>query len=396
MSYIVQKFGGTSVATLERIRNVADIVARTVKLQKKNPVVVVSAMAGVTNKFIKFVNEMGIFEGDAEYDQVVSSGEFVTAGLVAIALRNVGIGARSFAAWQVPIITDANYGRAVIGSIDPNGIRKNLENGVVPVICGFQGISPEKKITTLGRGGSDLTAVAVASAIAAELCEIYSDVDGVYTTDPNFFPEARKIEEISYQEMLEMSMHGAKVLQAQSVEYARRHNMVIRVASSFVDNGGTTISHKISPKPFCALAVTHNLSFIKIVHEKEGDIDEIVKILQMHVVQVIHKKILQNGSHKFIIVVDKKQTDFIMNLLSGMSFVSSVGREMVRKSFSQINVIGTAALANVSNHLIGELKKSRIDAFIGSSSPFRIGLIVPSDKLIDAVDALHKYCGLSA
>ncbi|MDR1335162.1 MAG: aspartate kinase, partial [Holosporaceae bacterium] len=192
MPCVVQKFGGTSVATLERICNVADIIARTVKLRHKKPVVVVSAMAGVTNKFVKFVNEMGVFEGDAEYDQVVSSGELVTAGLVAIALRRVGIAARSFAAWQVPIVTDANYGHSVINHVCPTNIMASLEGGAVPVICGFQGINAENKITTLGRGGSDLTAVAVASAVAAEQCEIYSDVDGVYTMDPNFFPEARK------------------------------------------------------------------------------------------------------------------------------------------------------------------------------------------------------------
>jgi aspartate kinase len=391
----VQKFGGTSVSTLERIRNVADIVARTVKLHRKNSVVVVSAMAGVTNRFVEFVSEMGVAEGDAEYDQVVSSGELVTAGLMAIALRKVGIVSRSFAAWQVPILTDSNHGRAVIGRVDPASIRTSLENGVVPVICGFQGVSNENKITTLGRGGSDLTAVAVASSIAAEQCEIYSDVDGVYTVDPNFFPEARKIDEISYREMLEMAIHGAKVMQAQSVEYAQRHNVEIRVASSFVDNGGTIISGKVSPKPFCGLAITHNLSSIKIVHEKESDIYEILRMLQEHVVHIIYKKILQNDSCKFIIMVDKKKTEFVMSLLADLSSVFHVNREIVKKSFSQVSVIGTFASTDVGNCLIAELRKCKIDAFIGSTSQFCVGLIVSSDKLLDAITVLHKYCGLS-
>jgi aspartate kinase len=212
--------------------------------------------------------------------------------------------------------------------------------------------------------------------------------------DPKFFPEARKIDEISYQEMLELAIHGAKVLQSQSVEYAQQHNMEIRVTSSFINGEGTIVSGKISPKPFCAMAITHNLSSIKVVHEKESDIGEMLKTLKEHIVYVVHRKILQNGSHKFVIMVDKKKTEFVMNALSAMHFVSHINREIVKKSFSQISIIGTLASADIGDHLIAELKQCKIDAFIGSSSLFRISFIVASDKLPDAVAVLHKKCGL--
>ncbi len=390
MSCIVQKFGGTSVANLERIKNAANIVSRA-RSKYNDVVVVVSAMAGVTNKFVEYVNHMGTFEGDAEYDSVVSSGELVTSGLMAIALRNIGIKSRSYSSWQVPVFTDNNHGRAVIQSIDPSNLQRDLENGIVPVVCGFQGVSSENKITTLGRGGSDLTAVAVSSAIKADLCEIYSDVDGVYTVDPNLYPYATKIDSICYNEMLEMASHGAKVLQEQSVDYAMKKNVVVRVASSFLDNGGTIISSAAPSSPFCGMAVTHNLSQIKANYKEEKNFSELLAILEKN---LIHAEVFKNNCLcKVNIMVDNKRTPEVINILENCDFVLKVKQEIVRRNFSKISVIGSSIYESVGRELAKELKGKKISIFGCSAKQHRANLVISSDQLLNAVSVLHKYCG---
>jgi len=391
LSCIVQKFGGTSVANLDRIKNVAEIVSRA-RSKYSGIVVVVSAMAGVTNKFVEYVNDMGCFEGDSEYDSVVSSGELVTSGLTAIALRNIGVKSRSYSSWQIPIFTDDNHGKAVIQSIDPANLQRDLENGITPVVCGFQGISSENKVTTLGRGGSDLTAVAVAAALKSDLCEIYSDVDGVYTVDPNLYPEAKKIDSICYREMLEMASQGAKVLQEQSVAYAMKKNVVIRAASSFIDNGGTTISSIAPSYPFCGMAVTRNLSQIKVIYKEEKNFSELLGILEKN---LIHAEVLKNnGSCKVDIMIDNKRTAETINILENCDFVIKVKQKIVRRNFSKISVIGSSVCDDVSNALIKELKGKKIDTFGCLTNEYRANLIISSDQLLDAVSVLHKYCGL--
>src|SRR5262249_27172360 len=234
MSFLVMKFGGTSVASVERIRNVACHVKREVDAGNK-AAVVVSAMAGVTNQLVAWVREASPLHDAREYDAVVATGEQVTAGLFAIVLRSMGISARSWEGWQIPIITDAAHGVARIRDVPGDKIRARLEQGEVAVIAGFQGIEPERtRISTLGRGGSDTSAVAVAVAVKADLCDIYTDVDGVYTTDPRIVPRARRLTKVSYEEMLEMASLGSKVLQTRSVELAMVHRMRVRVLSSFV------------------------------------------------------------------------------------------------------------------------------------------------------------------
>jgi aspartate kinase len=234
MSVLVMKFGGTSVANVERIRNVARHVKREVDAGNK-VAVVVSAMAGVTNQLVAWVREASALHDAREYDAVVATGEQVTAGLLAIVLQAMGITARSWQGWQIPIITDNAHGVARIKDIPGDKIRARLEQGEVAVITGFQGIEPERnRVSTLGRGGSDTSAVAVAVAVKADLCDIYTDVDGVYTTDPRIVPRARRLTKISYEEMLEMASLGSKVLQTRSVELAMVHGMRVRVLSSFV------------------------------------------------------------------------------------------------------------------------------------------------------------------
>jgi aspartate kinase len=234
MSFVVMKFGGTSVASLQRIRDVARHVKREVDAGN-HVAVVVSAMAGVTNQLVAWVREASPLHDAREYDAVVATGEQVTAGLLAIVLQSMAIPARSWQGWQIPILTDDAHGVARIKEIPGDKIRARLEQGEVAVITGFQGIEPNRnRISTLGRGGSDTSAVALAVAVRADLCDIYTDVDGVFTTDPRVVPRARRLAKISYEEMLEMASLGSKVLQTRSVELAMVHRMQVRVLSSFV------------------------------------------------------------------------------------------------------------------------------------------------------------------
>lgn len=232
MARLVMKFGGTSVADLERIRNVAAHVKREIDAGHQ-VAVVVSAMAGQTNQLVNWTREAAKLHDAREYDAVVSTGEQVTAGLLSITLQNMGVDARSWLGWQIPIITDGAHGAARIQEIKGEALIERLEQGQVAVVAGFQGIGPDNRITTLGRGGSDTSAVAIAAAVQADRCDIYTDVDGVYTTDPRIVSKARKLGKISYEEMLEMASLGAKVLQTRSVELAMVHGVPLQVRSSF-------------------------------------------------------------------------------------------------------------------------------------------------------------------
>jgi aspartate kinase len=391
LSRIVQKFGGTSVATLERIKNVAEIIA-SYRQKKHDLIAVVSAMAGVTNKFISYMNSLGVHEGDSEYDSVVSSGELVTSGLLAVALKNIGLKAKSYASWQVPIFTNNAYGNAVIQNVDSTSLKMDIFAGIIPVISGFQGVSSENRITTLGRGGSDLTAVAVASAVEADLCEIYSDVDGVYTVDPNLYPEAKKIDHINYREMLEMAYQGAKILQAQSVDYAMNRNVVVRVASSFIDNGGTVISKDTSSKLVCGLAATHNLALLKVSYGHENDLSGIMRLLEEN---FIGAEIFQrHDSLKTSVIMDKKKIMTAMHVLKSCDLVSSFKQEMIRRHFSLLNVVGVLISEKKRDELSQLLRSKRIEIFGCYHTDHRIGFVISADQLLNAVAILHKYCGL--
>jgi aspartate kinase len=240
MPRLVMKFGGTSVADLERIRAAAAKVRREVE-RGYDVAVIVSAMAGKTNELVRWVDQTAPFYDAREYDAVVSSGENVTAGLMALTLQEMGVPARSWQGWQVPLRTNASHGAARIEAIETEGLIRKFGEGLHAVIAGFQGISPEGRITTLGRGGSDTSAVAFAAALEAERCDIYTDVDGVYTTDPRITRKARKLERIAYEEMLELASLGAKVLQTRSVELAMRYKVRLQVLSSFSDAPGTIV-----------------------------------------------------------------------------------------------------------------------------------------------------------
>ncbi|MCA1797626.1 MAG: aspartate kinase [Desulfuromonadaceae bacterium] len=240
MALVVQKYGGTSVGTIDKIRNVAKRVARTHD-DGNDVVVIVSAMSGETNKLVAMANEMCEFPSEREYDVLVSTGEQVTIALLSMCLQAMGYKAKSYLGHQIPILTDSASSKARIKEIGQDNIRQDLNGGSIVVVAGFQGIDAEGNITTMGRGGSDTSAVAVAAALKADVCEIYTDVDGVYTTDPRIVENAKKIEKITYDEMLEMASLGAKVLQIRSVEFAKKYGVLVHVRSSFNDNPGTLV-----------------------------------------------------------------------------------------------------------------------------------------------------------
>lgn len=385
MAYIVQKFGGTSVATLDRIKHVAEIIAKS--YQKDSVVAVVSAMAGVTNKFVGYVHNLNSYEGDPEYDSVISSGEIVTAGLLSIALKNLGISARSYTAWQLPIHTDDHYGSAVIQHVDATKLEQDISNGIVPVVCGFQGTSSENRVTTLGRGGSDLTAVAVSDALRADLCEIYSDVDGVYTVDPNLYPNAKRLKKISFEEMLEMSMQGAKVLQAQSVDYARNKQVKIRVASSFVENEGTIICAEQSSKKVCGLAVTYNLSSFKV--QNKFSAEEISDALSKNFIR--GTMIKQNGKY-FSILVDRNKKPAAYAILK--KFDNGVRQEIIRGHLSRVSVIGRELSHDYSEKLREHLLNHSVEIFYCYTDGYSINLVVSTSNLLKSIEVLHKFCDL--
>ena len=387
MKRVVQKFGGTSVATLERIKNVAEIIAES--RVKQDVVAVVSAMAGVTNKFVDYVHSFDRCEGDPEYDFVVSSGETVTAGLLSLALKNLGLKSRSYAGWQLPIITSNHYGSAAIQSVDPTNLDRDLHNGIIPVVCGFQGINSDNRITTLGRGGSDLTAVAVANAVQAEMCDIYSDVDGVYTIDPNLYDKARRLKTISYNEMLEMAASGAKVLQEQSVAYALEKNVKVRVVSSFVKNNGTVICNDEMKRQFSGLAVIHNVVQIKIYHQIEEK--DILSKLSAH---FIRYDIIKSQDNKLSISIDRKKLALAREILNSIDGVDSIKQEMTRRHCSRISAIGLNLGYDEVNFVTSLVTNSGIEIFYCSKSRYGINLILSTEHLLKAIDILHRNCGL--
>ncbi|MBL8404410.1 MAG: aspartate kinase, partial [Dechloromonas sp.] len=240
MALIVQKYGGTSVGNPERIKNVAKRVAKF-HAQGHQVVVVVSAMSGETNKLIALAKEIQANPDPRELDQICSTGEQVTIGLLSMALKSVGVPARSYTGGQVKVLTDSTFTKARILSIDESNMRRDLDEGKVVVVAGFQGVDADGNITTLGRGGSDTSGVALAAALKADECQIYTDVDGVYTTDPRVVPEAKKLDTITFEEMLEMASLGSKVLQIRSVEFAGKYKVKLRVLSSFQDEGEGTL-----------------------------------------------------------------------------------------------------------------------------------------------------------
>ncbi len=298
MALIVQKYGGTSVGDLDRIANVARKVAAT-KDKGNDVVVVVSAMAGETDRLIGLAKKISPLPNERELDALVSTGEQVSIALLAITLESMGYKARSYCGWQIPLVTDAAYGAARITEIKKESILKDVRSGHIIIVAGFQGVDDQRSITTLGRGGSDTSAVAVAAALHADLCEIFTDVDGVYTTDPNIVPKARKLKTVAYEEMLEMASLGAKVLYIRAVEFAMRYRVPVVVRSSFSDNDGTLVTEECSDmEKESVRAVTCNTKEAKVtisgVEDKPGIASKIFSSLAD--ANIVVDMIIQNAS----------------------------------------------------------------------------------------------------
>ncbi|GBD41368.1 Aspartate kinase [bacterium HR39] len=404
MTLVVQKFGGTSVANLDRIRHVAGIVARHVKAGER-VCVVVSAMAGHTNQLVEWVTGLDPVHYDrAEYDTVVASGEQVTIGLLAIALQKLGIPARSFLGWQAGIRTDAAHGKAGIVEIDPQPLLSCIEAGVVPVVAGFQGIGPDGRITTLGRGGSDTSAVAVAAALKADRCDIFTDVDGVYTADPRIVPRARKLARITYEEMLELASLGAKVLQTRSVALAMRYGVRLQVLSSFEDVPGTLVVDEDEIMESNVVSgVTFSRDEAKVsvlrVEDRPGVAAAIFgPLAEANInVDMIVQSVSRDGRHANItFTVSRADLPRAVEILERQR--ERIGFERVDADADVVKVsvvgVGMRSHAGVAHRMFRTLAERGINIQAISTSEIKISVLIAEEYCELAVRALHAAFGL--
>lgn len=394
---IVQKFGGTSVGSDERISAVAEIIKQA--NDKERVVVVVSAMSGETNRLIGLAKTFGDNPDTREFDALISTGEKVSASLLAMALSSIGIKAKSFSASQISMKTTNQHSKAKIIDIDGDKILASLAEGIVPIITGFQGITESGDITTLGRGGSDTTAVAIAAHIKASRCDIYTDVDGVYTTDPRIVPEAKKLKSITMEEMLEMAGQGAKVVQIRAVEFANKYNVPIRVLSSFEEGEGTLISikeenmenalisgiafqkdltkftlHSVSDKPGIAYEI------LNPVNEKEIGVDVIVQNISV------------NGKTDFTFTVDSEDEEEVKKILEDERTDIEFEDLVVDNNIAKVSIVGAGIRSNagIASKAFKALAKENINIQIISTSEIKLTLVIDEKYIELAVRTLHK------
>ncbi len=398
MALVVQKFGGTSVGNLERIRAVAERVAKTWRAGNQ-VIVVVSAMAGETNRLLKLAHDLSPKPVPREADVVAAAGEQVAVGLVAIALQDWGVPARSLLGFQVPVITDGVFQKARIRHIDANKLREVLENGEVAVVAGFQGVDRAGNLTTLGRGGSDTSAVAIAAAVKADVCEIYTDVDGVFTTDPRICPNARKLERISFDEMLELASLGAKVLQIRSVEFAKRYNVPLCVRSSFNDEPGTwVVQEEPSMENVLVSGVAADQNEAKItilrVPDRPGLAAKIFgPIAQAHIVVDM---IIQNASEAGFtdVTFTVPKADFDKALALVREVAERIGAAGVTSDthITKVSVVGLGmrSHAGVAARMFEVLAREGINIQMISTSEIKISIVIDAKYTELAVRVLHE------
>jgi len=392
---IVQKYGGTSVGSLDRIENVAKRVAKT-KDAGNDVVVVVSAMSGETNKLIDYAKHFSKTPSREDMDLLLSSGERVTAALLSIALNEMGYPTVAMTGRQAGIVTDSSHTTARIEKIDPNPINKEIKKGKIVVVAGFQGISKDGKVTTLGRGGSDLTAVALAGALHADKCEIYSDVDGIYTTDPRIEPKAKKLDKISYDEMLELASLGAKVLQNRSVELAKKLGVVIEAKSSFNDNPGTIITKEedIMEKPLVSgIALDKNQARVSLrgVIDRPGIAAEIFKALAEENINVdmIVQTIGQDGKTNLDFTVPENELERVKKIMQ--KFKDEVELVEYDPHIAKVSIVGVGMKSHsgVASKAFETLAKENINIEMISTSEIKISMIIGEKYSELAVRALH-------
>ena len=400
---IVQKFGGTSVGSEERIAAVAKIVKEA---SKNNPiVVVVSAMSGETNRLIKLAKSFGDNPSKREFDALVSTGEKVSAALLAMALQQIDVPAKSYSASQISMRTTDSYSKARILDVDGKKIQETLDAGVVPIITGFQGITESGDVTTLGRGGSDTTAVAIAAQLGAERCDIYTDVDGIYTTDPRVVPEAKKIDVITMEEMLEMAGQGAKVIQIRAVEFANKYNVPVRVLSSFEPGNGTLISleeknmenglvsgiafqkdqvkftlHGVSDTPGMAYGILGPLS--------DANIE----------VDVIVQNVSVNGKTDFTFTVSKEDESMATEVINGLKSSLEFDDLLIDSSIAKVSLVGVGmrSHAGIASTAFKALSETGINIQMISTSEIKITIVIGENETDTAVTSLHKAFNLDS
>jgi aspartate kinase len=398
MALVVQKYGGTSVGDTERVKNVARRILNT-KNQGHEVVVVVSAMAGETDKLIRLAQQVTANPDERELDVLVSTGEQVSIALLAIALKAMGCDAKSYLGFQIKIATDSAYGKARITGIESEKMLDDLESGRVVVVAGFQGVDEADNITTLGRGGSDTTAVAVAAALKADVCEIYTDVDGVYTTDPNVCAKARKLSKISYDEMLEMASLGAKVLQIRSVEFAKKYGVRVHVRSSFNDNPGTIVCEEDKEMERVVVSgVTYNKNEAKIEVMRLPDVPGVAAKLFKPIADanIVVDMIIQTPSTEkgyADVAFTVPQSDFAKTLQIIKGTIKEIGgKEVVAdQNIAKVSIVGVGmrSHSSVATQMFSALAKEGININMISTSEIKISCIIDSKYTELAVRALH-------
>ena len=394
---IVQKFGGTSVGSEERIASVAKIVQKA--SLDNSIVVVVSAMSGETNRLINLAKSFGDNPSKREFDALISTGEKVSAALLAMALQQIGVPAKSFSASQISMKTTSTYSKAKILEVDGNKIQETLDAGIVPIITGFQGITESGDVTTLGRGGSDTTAVAIAAQMKAERCDIYTDVDGIYTTDPRIVPEAKKLDTITMEEMLEMAGQGAKVIQIRAVEFANKYKVPVRVLSSFESGNGTLISleennmenglvsgiafqkdqvkftlHGVSDTPGMAFGILGPLS--------DANIE----------VDVIVQNVSVNGKTDFTFTVSKEDEIAATGVIDSLKGSIEFDDLLIDSSIAKVSLVGVGMRthAGIASSAFKALSEAGINIQMISTSEIKITIVIQEKETDQAVNALHN------
>ncbi|RYZ99716.1 MAG: aspartate kinase [Moraxellaceae bacterium] len=406
MSLLVQKYGGTSVGTVERIEAVADKVA-SFRAQGHDMVIVLSAMSGETNRLIGLANQIQATPDPRELDVLVSTGEQVTIALLCMALKKRGVDARSYTGGQVRILTDNAFNKARIQSIDEANMRADLDAGRVVVVAGFQGVDEEGNITTLGRGGSDTTGVALAAALKADECQIYTDVDGVYTTDPRVVERARRLEKITFEEMLEMASLGSKVLQIRSVEFAGKYNVPLRVLSSFKEGPGTLITldeeDSTMEQPIVS-GIAFNRDEAKVTVAGVPDVPGIASKILAPIgaanieIDVIVQNVAADNTTDLTFTVHKNDMNKAVAVLE--SVAKEIGAREVRSDdkVAKVSIVGVGmrSHAGVASRMFTALAEDRINIQMITTSEIKISVIIDERYLELAVRSLHTAFGLDA
>ncbi|WP_020400556.1 aspartate kinase [Kordiimonas gwangyangensis] len=405
MARIVKKFGGTSVGDIDRIRNVASRVAKAVA-DGHEIVVVVSAMSGTTNQLVEYCRAAAPLHDAREYDTVVAAGEQITVGLLSICLQEMGVPARSFLGWQVPIRTNDVHGAARIEEIDTTALDACLRGGRVAVVAGFQGIADDGRITTLGRGGSDTSAVALAAALKAERCDIYTDVDGVYTTDPRIVPRARKLDKITYEEMLEMASLGAKVLQTRSVALAMKHGVRTQVLSSFEDKPGTLVVGEdeiVEQEVVSGIAYSRAEAKVTVVglEDRPGQVSHLFSPLadaNINVDMIVQSASEDGTSTDVTFTVPEDDLLRTVKLLEGKKAALNYRDLVYNGNVVKVSVVGVGmrSHAGVASKMFDTLADKGINIQVISTSEIKVSVIIDAEYTELAVRALHSAYGLDA